>query len=408
MNSVFPETPGFSGAFLQGWRRRPGSGVAPDNAEEVYAVIVKQAWIVSPDADPAVGTVAPDPDGPEVFEEDQMTNLLRNADFADAGLHWSEPANADVAFGEGEVTLTSTAGAEDLSQVISFGTELRDRRLGASAKAAAANTPAAPVLRLELGADTLESEAGLTIDPDIVLGTSALIAANSNEVQMTAAFPSLAVDGEALTYSELVVQHLQYESDLVPYKPEADIIVAARSGPVPLEVRVNGATRFEQPAAGAVLSGLGWEHKVDSPREAEAGDMGGLGVPPPHLPQDFENSYFNGYRRGAALPVAQAYLQPGDRIVVTRDGVDDYGFALPDAFPELTHKWFTGTGKDDPCLWRSRAVALNLDTLVIEPDRDRAYAVWRACWAIDDPLGGFGPIPADQNREALVTLEGAA
>lgn len=406
MNAVFPETPGLSGAFLQGWRRRPGSGISADNIEEVYAVIVKQAFVVSANADPALGSLSADPDGPVIFEGDQPANLLQNTDFADGGANWATDGGATAVFEDALVELTAS-GVGDLRQIASFGRQLRDRRIGISATAVAPAALAAPRPSIVASGVTVTQTPVQNFGADpLILGNSDISGAGVTATTLSARFPTLAVDDEVLSYSELAVLTTEYESDLVPFKPETDIIVIADGPDLPLSILVNGAERFNQDNFNPdQLTGLGWEDKIETLREGQAGDY--TAALTQALPNDFENLWFNGYRRDALFAGPVPYLAPGDTIAVTRSAGGDYGFTLPDPAPELTHRWFTGTGKDDPCLWRSRALALNLDTLVIEPDRDRAYVVWRACWAIDDPLGGLGPIAPDANREATVTLEGA-
>lgn len=406
MNSVFPESPGLSGAFLQGWRRRPGSGVSGDNIHEVYAVIVKQAWVVAPDTDPARGTLSGDAAGPVIFEGDQQANLLRNADFADGGANWSTTGGATAVFGDAIVDLTAT-GSGDLRQTAQFGRQLRDRRIAVAAKAEATAGLAAPRPSVVAGGSTLAQVAAQNFAAaPLLLASAATTGAGVTATSLSARFPTLAVDGEVLRYSGLSVISTEYENDLVPFKPEADIIVIADAPPLPISVAVNGTIRFSQNAIiPQQLTGLGWEDKVDTPREGEAGDVLNMTQA---LADDFQNRWFNGYRRNRRQGGAVPYLQGGDRLSVVRASGDDYGFALPDDAPTLTHAWFTGQGKDDPCLWRKRSVPMHLDTLVIEPDRNRAYGVWRACWAIDDALGGFGPIAPDLNRDITVTLQGAA
>lgn len=405
MNLVIPDAPGLSGAFLQAHRRRPGSPVSGDNIEAVYTVIVKRAYSVAPAANPADGSLSPRAGGPEVYETDRPENLLQNADFANGQDHWSLTGGIDATFGDGEAVLTRDGADGDLRQTAGFGRQLRDRRIGIAAKAAAAEALAFPRPSIVASAQTVaRADAGSFGEKPAVLAAADRSGAGVTASSLDARFPALAADDEPLTLSELSVIVTEYESDLVPYKPGLDLIVIADAPPLPLTVSVNGTVRFSQAAlAPQDLTGLGWEDKVDTPREAEAGDvMSTIET----LPGDFENSFFNGYRRSRLQGAATPFLSPGDLVVVTRDSGDPYGFTLPAEHPVLRHKWFTGTGKDDPCLWRGRDVPLLLDTLVIEPDRNHAYAVWRACWAIDDALGGAGPIAPDMNRAAEVTLEG--
>ena len=276
METIFPDADGVSGAFLLGWRRRPGSAVGSDSIEQVVTVIVKRAYAVAASAsDPAAGSLTPDPAGPAIFEGDQPTGAV-------------------------------------------------------------------------------------------------------------------VVD---------------YESDLVADKPEGDLVVIVETPPAPLQVSVNGTVRMSQAAqAVPTLTGLGWEPRVDTEREDEGGDFLAMTQP---LPDDFQNLYYNGYRRAFNQGGPVPHPLPGDEVEIERVGGGRYGFTLPTAAPGLRHAWYVGEGVDDPALWRSRTVPFALDTLVVEPDRDVAYAVWRAVWPVDLDPDGTGPIPLDANRRLTVTLEGA-
>jgi hypothetical protein len=277
METIFPEADGVSGAFLLGWRRRPGSAAGPDSIEQVITVVVKRAYSVTASAsDPAAGGLTPDAGGPVIFEADQPGSV------------------------------PSTVG---------------------------------------------------------------------------------------------------YESDLVAYKPQGDLIAIADAPPAPLSISVNGTVRMSQATeAVPTLTGLGWEPRVGGTRAAEGGDFLALDQA---LPDGFENTYYNGYRRAFDQGGPVPYLAPGDQIDVERAGGGRYGFTLPTEVPALRHQWFVGEGVDDPSLWRGRNQPMALDTLVVEPDRDAAYAVWRAVWPVDLDPDGTGPVPLGDNRRLTVTLGGA-
>jgi hypothetical protein len=194
---------------------------------------------------------------------------------------------------------------------------------------------------------------------------------------------------------------IRYESDLVAYKPEADLIVLPSVAPVPLSVAVDGTIRMLQPAGLPPLpDGLAWEGKVDTPR---AGDGGDFSVRTQKLPDVFDNRYFNGYRRDRRQGSSVPYPPAGATIAILREDGATFGFRLPASAPLLRHDWYVGHGKDDPALWLRRDVPLALDTLVVEPDSNHAYAVWRAAWPKAFDPGG-GAIPEAANRRVVVTL----
>ncbi len=410
MNTVFPETPGLSGAFLLGWRRRPGSGVSTDNIEQVFSVIVKRAYIVAASGtDPALGTLAPWDGGPEIFEGDFPGNFLQNAEFGDGAAHWSTTGGATVVFADG-MAQVDRAGAGDMRQTAAFGRQMRDRGFGVAIKAEAAAGLFQPRPLIVASSSTVaQVDAGVFPAADdsqpVNLGAYGRASAAVTAISLSARYPTLDIDGEVVTYSEAAVTTVEYESDLVPFKPEADLIVIPDAPPLPINMSVNGTVRFSQELLmPQELTGLGWEDRMNTPREAEGGDFEAMTQA---LPDDFGNSYYNGYRRDRRQGGAVPFLNAGDEVELTLDGGALYGFTLPAEVPALRHAWFTGAGKDDPCLWKYRDVAMALDTLVIEPDRDHAYAVWRACWPVNEDPDGSGPIPFENNREVVVTSQGA-
>lgn len=409
MNTVFPETPGLSGAFLLGWRRRPGSGVSADNIEQVFSVIVKQAYTVAASGtDPALGTLAPWDGGDEIFEGDFPGNFLQSAEFGNGAAHWSTTGGATAVFADGTAQV-DRAGAGDMRQTVVFGRQMRDRGFGVAIKAEAAAGLALPRPLIVASSSTV-AQVDAEVFPaagsqPVDLGAYGRAGAAVTATSLSARYPTLDIDGEVVIYSEAAVTTVEYESDLVPFKPEADLIVIADAPPLPINMSVNGMVRFSQEfLVSQELTGLGWEDRMDTPREAEGGNFEAMTQA---LPDDFSNSYYNGYRRDRCQGGAVPFLSAGDEVTLTLDGGALYSFTLPAEVPALRHAWFTGAGKDDPCLWKYRDVAIVLDTLVIEPDRDHAYVVWRACWPVDEDPDGSGPIPFENNREAVVTLQGA-
>lgn len=404
METVFPESDGVSGAFLLGWRRRPGSPVSGDNIESVMTVVLKRAFTV----DPGAGTLAPDPDGPAIFEGDQPANFLPNGDFADGVAGWAATGGASVAAVEGGARVGRSGAAGDIRRNAPFGRRLAERtvRIVVEARAAQGLATADPLL-VQGAATSADPEGPASFpaeaDQPALLSNLLEVAAGATATSVSARLPTLG-DGQEVTYSNAVVTSLDYEGDLVAYKPEADLIVIADAPPEPLRLSVDGTTRMSQEALAPLLTGLGWEARTGTPREGQGGDFSALAQA---LPDDFQNLWYNGYRRDRRQGATVPYPGPGSGIEIERAGGGLYSFALPAAAPRVRHEWFVGSGADNPCLWRGRDVAMALDTLVVEPDRDRAYAVWRAVWPAAFDPDGDGPIPADAHRRITVTLEGA-
>jgi len=411
METTFPEADGASGAFLLAWRRRPGSAVGPDSIEQVVTVVLKRAYTVTASAgDPASGSLTPDAAGPQIFQGDQPASILANGGFADGLAGWSTTGGAEATAVEGGVALGRSGGAGDLRRTASLGRQLRGRtvRLVVEAAAEAGLAPVLPVLAQGATLST-EGEGPAAFpaqtDPPTLLSTFLDFDETAAATSVSARLRTLGADGDMVTYANALVTTVDYESDLVAFKPQGDLIVIADTPPVPLSVSVNGTVRMSQAAeAVPTLTGLAWEPRAGTTREAEGGDFLAMTQA---LPDDFQNIYYNGYRRAFDQGGPVPFLAPGDEIEVGRAGGDRYGFTLPTEAPALRHQWYVGEGVDDPCLWRGREVPFALDTLVVEPDRDVAFAVWRAVWPVDLDPDGTGPIPLDANRRLTVTLEDA-
>jgi hypothetical protein len=189
---------------------------------------------------------------------------------------------------------------------------------------------------------------------------------------------------------------LRREHDLAPYKKESDIFVleyAATSG----VVRVNGAVWLQDLSMSSDQKALfGWEPRVDSVREGEAGTFstdandyppewpvpaGEPGKDP--LPPNFDNAFYNGYRRGAHIAHTPSYLTSTDLIEIERNGSIDYAFRLYGETIAATCRYYGGSGPDLETRWKRLDVPMRLDTLVIEPELDRCAAVWRGVWDYD-------------------------
>ncbi len=63
-------------------------------------------------------------------------------------------------------------------------------------------------------------------------------------------------------------------------------------------------------------------------------------------------------------------------------------------------RYHRGSGADDERYWRSQNVPMHLDTLVIEPEIDRCYAVWRGVWNFDEHVD-------DVYRRLIVSVDGS-
>lgn len=171
---------------------------------------------------------------------------------------------------------------------------------------------------------------------------------------------------------------LRFEHDLASFKPEADVVVLGFPGPAGAMARVLvGGQEWLARTLGAGERHLfGWASRTESPRLGYAGTFAGK----PALPADFDNRFFSGYRRDARATPAPPSLPPRARIVIEREGAAGYSFDLRDDVGEAAYCCYTGSGPDREALWRRHGLPMTLDTLVVEPERDRCYLVWRGVW----------------------------
>lgn len=195
----------------------------------------------------------------------------------------------------------------------------------------------------------------------------------------------------------------QYEHDLAAYKPQGDVVVWGFVGPAGAQrLRVNGVTWLSRsivaPAGETAL--FGWEPRVDSPRETDGAfpdDENAYPLPEP-LPAGFDNRFYNGYRRDAAVAAPFRYLLPGDVLGVERDGDVDYAVTLGPETVTATYYVYSGSGPDVGARWQPHTLALQRDTVVLTPDEDQCYVVWRGVW----PFAGH---PADAYRRLEVLFD---
>lgn len=209
-------------------------------------------------------------------------------------------------------------------------------------------------------------------------------------------------------------QITDYESDLAVFKPLADVIVRghysasqtcrlqvtppgssaqlwfSRSGGVP-DYPDLGITDLD---AGRNM--FGWELRQVSPRKDLAVDSDDN---PPASAPVFSNLFFNAYRRAFAqggFPASQ--LPSGARITIER-GAQTLHFQLGTEQVRCHLSIHDGISPDKPRFWCRHAMTpIRLDTLVVSPDINEVYTLWRGTWPYDH-------YPADRYRQLEVTVE---
>lgn len=436
METIFPTETGFQGFFMIGFRKSGGV------TQRTGTVILKRTYDID-----GGGALTPAADFLPVLMQDVPANPLLNSDFEqdedfepdndpnlpDGWIATNVTAARALAQGQGggiALFLTGSNIAGQVAQAVTFTEPLADRtfRFSFYVKTDATPPPARiENARLEAGGQTL-----CVIDRDLTdslvrrhtSGTwPADLAATEMQVILPIAFdPDNPGDTRPVYYDRVQVEEtsaltewndsstLRYEHDLAPYKPEGDLIVLGFAAVTGLcRLLVDGTLRLARIVGGSDQKALfGWEPRVDSLREAEAGTITDdpNDLPPEWpvtdpardpLPPDFDNRFYNGYRRdaGAGLP----YVPASAHIQIERDGTIDYDFTLPGETITATYYYHTGDRPDTENRWHRQSVTMNLDTLVIEPDSNRCSCVWRGLW-------DFDAHPADAYRRLLVTSSG--
>jgi hypothetical protein len=399
METIFPTDDGIAGLFFIGWHRRENGLIT-----RTGTVVVKRTYQVVPDSvNPANGRLTPAAEALPVFLQDQPEGpLLENGDFKAGTASWTpETGVSAVQQTEDQNQLLAVSGAIRGRVTQTVDTELplggRPFVLAFKAKADAATSIVSAELRA--GNEVCCSiNANLTTEwqPFSDIGTwPNTLAGSSVTVVLRAAEDA----GRTVHYDDVAVIHVAYEHDLAADKAGADPIVLPRLNFVPDQLLVDGTPVLRCPAGETgTLRTFGWERRDVGLRKADAAhppDPAAYPLDPP-LPANFDNRFYNGYRRdprrfavdpsapATESPPAPGYLAPGSVVRLTRTGRPDYGFRLGSEQFSARYRFYSGIGLDAEARWQSRDVPMRLDTLVLEPDDDRCYAVWRGVWELDD------------------------
>jgi hypothetical protein len=454
-----PKEQGFAGMFLVGFRKNPHP---PGNTQRVGTVILKRSYSINASS----GVLTPLDDPVPIFIRDCQGNLVRNSDFEitndlyepdgleDKPAFWIEghDVQAELISVEDDVYTDFTSknqtykvclsgsnphGRLTLHQPLSFDGPDEESLFQFSlyvcaeengeedaqievdkicVEAAEQEEDSAQHLICEIGGSV-----GSTFDRRVAADIRFPPELAGKKVQITISLP-IATDseGEAVTTYYNMVQleerdhvsewdpdHvLRCESDLVPYKPQSDIIVSGFTGVAgPCEVQVNGQSLLWRVCRADEKSLFGWEPRVNADENKRHRRHNSRGTfsdnpddyPPEWpvihpardpLPAGFDNRYFNGYLRDVdgSMP---AYLSSDARISILRNGSLDYAFSLAGERYDAAYYVLAGPdAKDSEAHWQRHALALNLDTLVVEPDNDTCYAVWRGAWDFDAHADG--------------------
>ena len=420
METVFPTETGYAGFFLVGWRKNPASTT---EIQQVGTIVLKRSYTIDPNTNPALGMLTPMDEPLPVFEQDVAENLTLNGDMEASQKAFGEGDSVTLP-GAWQVEADATAvlaqdqgrqGTDDTGlqvtgkttnsrvvQTISFDLPLGGRPFSLSlyAKADAATTT--NNIRLEAdGATVCSLNAALTTAHTRFTATG-VWPMSVTVTEMQVVLPMVSDSARTVFYDDVEVLErsyktkvgvaaLRYESDLTPFKPEGDVVVldyAAQSGVN--RVRVNGsnwlARTVSSNGSGRDKALFGWEPRAVNPRKGEAAfpeDDSAYPLPEA-LPGGFNNRFYNGYLRGSLQLTTLPYLSATANVEIERNGSVDYAFHLPGESVTAVYYVYSGTGPDKDSYWQSHTVTLNLDTLVIEPEHNRCYTVWRGVWPFTD------------------------
>jgi hypothetical protein len=389
METIFPTDAGFEGFFFVGWHRGTGGAIT-----RTGTVVVKRTYEAQPDANPAAGRLVPADDPLPVFMVDQPEGLLENADFEAGTDGWTVAAGVSIRQGAEDgnhfLAVSGTANGR-VTQAIDLGGPVRGRSFVLSLKAKADAATSVAGVQLEAGGSVI-----CTIGGPLSTGWQSLDPAEGvwpNGVGASSATLVLrgAVDaGRTVHYDDITLTEIGYEHDMAADKPAGDVIVLPSQNIAPSEVQVDGSAWLRRPAAEAgVLRVFGWERRDDGPRNDDAAfPDGAAAYPLPQaLPGGFQNLFYNGYRRAPRQQVSASpppYLPSEGAVRLIRDGASDYGFRLGGESLNATYFYAASPSADIESRWQRRSVPMHLDTLVIEPDDDGCYAVWRGIWEFDE------------------------
>lgn len=419
MELVLPsQKAGYSGTFLVGHRK-----MTPGQTERTGTVVLKRSYTI----DSASGALRFVETPLPIFMTDLPHNLVQNGDFeseleADPQPWQAEnsiidrindPDDADNHL----LQMQGSAGGQVFQQIV-FGQPLGGDDMTLALQARSSGVPArievcleaereAPPGVVKICAQVLD----LTIEPvacslreawpaDLGVADFRVVlrllsdTADPIFIDDVLVFTTLYDEHDLASYKpELqVFTTLYYEHDLASYKRLVDIVVPGFVPPladkpltVDLRVRQNGAEQIwlqRTLGLGDRHQLFGWAPRAGGPREAQAGTYPvDPGVGP--LPDDFDNHFFNGYRRDPDSSPG-ASLAPDAEIMITRAGNVDYRFQLPGDTAEATLAYYKGNGPDQPDQWQATLLPMRLDTLVVEPEHNRCYLVWRGVWPFDD------------------------
>jgi hypothetical protein len=209
-----------------------------------------------------------------------------------------------------------------------------------------------------------------------------------------------------------VFERLRYEHDLAPFKPKSDIIVlefrdllscSESADNLDVSLWVDKKLWFKRTlnlTDNSQKLVFGWEPRVNNKKLRCLDEAGKFSEKPEDypLPSGFNNCFYNGYSRMAAQNAIKTrekkvareekdvppYISGSEKIYITREGYGCYCLTLPNETIIAAYYYYNGIGTDTKQQWQKVQFTMEIDTLVIEPEINRCYIVWRGVWPFDD------------------------
>lgn len=419
MDTRFPDKKeGYDALFFVGWRKSIIGATDTAATERTGTVVLKRTYDINPDT----GTLTVSKDAHLVFLRDypEQVDLVRNGDF-ESDLFDSTGQPKDWQPQEGAVIERVTDPTDPTNhwlrvsgpsggrvvQRIDFGKPLGGQAfvIGISARADAPTAIDAVQLEAEGAVGPICAISSELKTEEIVLSCTEATnwewpqKENWNTSVMCLVLPVAKDVNRSVFYDDVHLYNaLRYEHDLASYKPEGDIIALGHVPPLydpagsAAGLRVDGQLWLSRQLGCNDRRHLfGWDSRAKGQRFSQAGKFPQESqYPISELPADFDNRFFNGYRRDF-VSTPRPYLPSAAKIVVSRgDSAKPYRFVLRGDVAIACYWYQDGQVPDSFENWQSRNVPMNIDTLVIEPDENRCYLVWRGVWRFDDhPEGAY-------------------
>jgi hypothetical protein len=439
MQTQFPEQVGYSGFFALGFAKHGGS------TRQEGVVIVKRTYtidggVIAPAAHSLPIFMSDNPDNRVVNSDFTGALDLEADDSVDISIEEPEMPNARLR------VVTNASGARRVVQTLAFDEPLGGRRfqLSFSVRGLAGGESFSNV-QLEAEAPDGSVVTICSLSQNNLLASWTRITTNDQTAAQTTFPADLATTemrlvlrgattiGQTIEYDQVQVEErpgvtvwnamttLRYENDLAPVKPFVDIIVlgnTASTGVWRVRVKPYWGDGNPEPAWDDTMIWLertnppidqkamfGWQPKDDGNTEgSRQRDAGNFSTDPNDLPPewpdpapnrnplpaDFSNTFYCGQLRltTPTVTVSRQQAPPLDTRARIRVEIDNgvstnYEVQLSDETLAAVLDTYSGSGPDEEAAWQRTPITLQLDTLTMEPERNRCYLVWRGAWNFD-------------------------